>query len=340
MNILIIKIGAIGDVVMSLSMVTAIHALYPNAKITWVVGKTAAPILSIIDGINEVVIVDDKKLLKGSFLSKIATLIGIWLKIFNKKFDLVINGHSDARYKYLSLPHFFSPYRSFSNSRKQRKMPVPSRHHTHEYARLVIGCDTYIENNYQLPIPDLSSVVLPKTDEIDTSNKVIAISPGGAKNLMRDDELRRWTIQNFVTLSNQLINAGYQVVLIGALSDEWILPYFKHTTVKNLLGRFDLPQLVLFLQGADLMITHDSGPLHLSGLARCKVIALFGPTNPHEKVPTTQKNIILWGGENLPCRPCYDGKEFATCTNNLCMQQIAVDQVFNSAISMLKINEQ
>ena len=58
MKILIVKIGAIGDVLMSLSMVTAIHANYNNAHITWVVGKTAASVISLIDGVNEIIVVD------------------------------------------------------------------------------------------------------------------------------------------------------------------------------------------------------------------------------------------------------------------------------------------
>ncbi len=335
MKILVIKIGAIGDLVMSLSVVTAIQATYPNAHITWVVGKTAAPVVSIIDGVSEVIVVDDKKLLKGNIFVKLVTLFEIWIQIFAKKFDLVLNYHADSRYKLISLPHYFSNYRSFSKGQNERVIPVPGRHHSDEYARLALGTDTSMSTSYEIPFPNLSKIIIPNINEIDKNHKLITISPGGAKNIMRDDHLRRWKIENYVKLSNLLISADYQVAIIGSTSDEWVLPYFKELKIINLLGKFDLPQLVKFLQTADLMITHDSGPLHLAGLARCKIIAIFGSTNPYEKVPRTNENTILWGGENLACRPCYDGKEFANCSLNICMQSITPHLVFEKSVKVL-----
>ena len=63
-KILIVKIGAIGDVVMALSMIKAIDLKYEEAKITWLCGKTVEPLLSNCSRINEILTLDEKNLLK------------------------------------------------------------------------------------------------------------------------------------------------------------------------------------------------------------------------------------------------------------------------------------
>ena len=53
------------------------------------------------------------------------------------------------------------------------------------------------------------------------------------------------------------------------------------------------------------------------------LIALFGPTNPNELLWIDESVTVLWGGEQLACRPCYDGREFARCANNVCLSSVS-----------------
>jgi heptosyltransferase-2 len=163
--------------------------------------------------------------------------------------------------------------------------------------------------------------------ELKSNKKRIALAPGGAKNLLRDDALRRWPLENYVLLAGRLIEEGFQVLITGSNTDSWVSESFKSAPVTDLVGFTSITDLVAVYRQCHLVVTHDSGPLHLAIASGTSTLALFGPTIPMEKVPNNKKTRVLWGGENLACRPCYDGKNYADCKNNQCMKDLSVEKV-------------
>lgn len=113
------------------------------------------------------------------------------------------------------------------------------------------------------------------------------------------------------------------------------MPYFEAIPHENWVGRLDLLQLVALFKQSSLFITHDSGPLHLAKLVGVSTLALFGPTNPYEKVSTEENIEVIWGGKHLACRPCYNGKTYASCARNGCLQSLSPEQVFAKAVLKL-----
>lgn len=328
-RILIVKIGAIGDVVMALPMLSYFRKTSPSAHITWVAGKVVEPILKSTQKIDRIITVDEHRLFKGSPFNRIAELFQIQGKLAGKCFDLVLIGHIDWRYRLFSLFVRSKDRRSLERVNK-RQCPVPGRYHGNEYVRLASNID-----GCNLLEADLPQLVLQKSEHLDSKEIAIALAPGGAKNILADDALRRWPIEHYVELAQKFEKKGIQVLLTGASSDAWIVPHFKGLSCKNFVGKLDLLELISLYKNARLVITHDSGPLHLAKLAGCPALGLFGPTNPWEKIGEKDKIKILWGGEGLPCRPCYDGKTYAPCTQNRCLQMIQPEQVFNEALKVL-----
>ena len=133
-----------------------------------------------------------------------------------------------------------------------------------------------------------------------------------------------------------LLERGFEVVLIGGPGDEWVQSLFASLPVIDFIGKLSLPETLSLLDSADITVTHDTGPLHLAGLTRTGIIALFGPTNPREKLPQRPGAVALWGGEGFACRPCYDGRTFAPCPANDCLRQLTPEQVLEEVLSMLK----
>ena len=65
------------------------------------------------------------------------------------------------------------------------------------------------------------------------------------------------------------------------------------------------------------------------------IVAIFGPTDPRGRLPQRHNTVALWGGEGFACRPCYDGRDYAPCPSNACVQQITPSMVFNEVETLL-----
>jgi heptosyltransferase-2 len=294
------------------------------------------PLLKKFHNIDSIVTVDEKSLLAGSSSEKLLALVDVWKKLCCHRYDLVVTGHADPRYRLLSLTTFAKERRNF-NRAKKRAWPVQGRHHSDEYVRLITNVDGPEAVRGELPTLDI-----PLSDDLRARIKktgaspVVAFAPGGAKNVIRDDAIRRWPLKCYVALANKLITNGVQVIITGASSDQWICESFSNLDVINLVGMTTLIELISVYGTCDLIVTHDSSPLHLAGLAGTPVVALFGPTNPFEKVPHKEQSRMMWGGDWLACRPCYDGKNYAPCKKNICMQSLSVEMVYESVLKFLK----
>jgi heptosyltransferase-2 len=102
---------------------------------------------------------------------------------------------------------------------------------------------------------------------------------------------------------------------------------FGSIGVNNLVGKLSLLESVSLFDSADIVVSHDTGPLHMAGITRTAIIAIFGPTDPSVFLPQRTNVIAIWGGEGFACRPCYDGQTFAQCLHNGCMHQVTVTMV-------------
>jgi ADP-heptose:LPS heptosyltransferase len=113
-EVLIVKILGIGDVVMSFSIIEWIQRNEPETKLTWVVGKNSAELLTPFTDFITPIVVNENKLFGKSFLSRGIELLRIWKILFFKKFDLILTLHSDSRFRLISLFSLASENRFFT----------------------------------------------------------------------------------------------------------------------------------------------------------------------------------------------------------------------------------
>jgi heptosyltransferase-2 len=163
----------------------------------------------------------------------------------------------------------------------------------------------------------------------------VVLAPGGARNLARDDRLRRWPIEAFRTLAERLIAAGRPVVLAGGSSDAWVADALGDLPVTSLIGQTSLLELAAVLDAADVVVCNDSGILHLAALTGAGLVALFGPTPANAVVPLGRERLVALQQDNrTSCSPCYDGKGFAPCAAPRCLEAISVAQVLEAIASV------
>lgn len=324
-KVLIIKIGAIGDVVLSLPMLSALKSCH----ITWVVGKEAAPLLQVIFPINSTIIVDEHKLLYGSVFSKLVQVLKVWRKLFFRKFDFVITAHPDPRYRLFSLGCFKKKHSFFQKSKGG--FPLRGVFHSFEYLRLVTGLEV---QKLEWPILKLPEVVYGK------KKPLVAFFPGGDR-LDDGKKLRIWPIERYVKCVELLQNYDCDCALIGLLSDRELISCFDKLPILDLIGKTTLLEVLALLKQCFCLVTHDGGALHLGRLVGCRVYGVFGPTSPLDFTLPCENEIAVWGGDKLECRPCYNGKGFAKCAHQSCMKQVSAETVVEMIVKKwgLKLRE-
>lgn len=326
---LIVKIGAIGD---AACVLPAAHMLHQSGtEVHWLCGNSVAPLLSCYSWVKPIE-VNDGLLFGPRRLNACLELIRTWLRLAPYSFDSCAVLQFDWRYRLLALPVRRTDSIYLSRDARSRNL-IGERHHSAEFVRILCGTgDTYRPGDLRPVAPDR----LPPNPLPRTCKRRIVLVPGGARNPMRDDPQRRWPLQSYVTLAQMLVDKGHEVILSGGNGDGWTESAFTSLGILSTIGRMTLPETIAFYGSCDCVVTHDTGPLHLAGLTMCGVVGLFGPTAPSKALPRRPGVIGLWGGERLPCRPCYDGSTFARCASNVCLSSITPMRVGEAVESLLE----
>lgn len=162
-------------------------------------------------------------------------------------------------------------------------------------------------------------------------NLLIGINPGG------DRPNRRWGTDRFAAVAHALIHFDEAtIILFGGPGEEGIaqaigkrLPPGK---VVSLAGRLNLHELCYLISRLNLLITNDSGPMHIAAATGTPVVAIFGPEDPRHLRPYAPEALYRVVYKDIPCRPC--NKSF--CENPICLMSIAVDEVLSPAHELLQ----
>lgn len=146
---------------------------------------------------------------------------------------------------------------------------------------------------------------------------------------------KNWPLEYFAATAqklSELFQASF--FIMGSQSDQENCAKLAQAIqgpVFNLAGKLTLPQLGSYLADMQLVITNDSGPMHIAAALETPLVALFGPTDPGRTGPYGKKNIVLTS--NQACRPCYQ----RTCPlkTHLCLQACMPEQAVEAAVKLL-----
>ena len=151
---------------------------------------------------------------------------------------------------------------------------------------------------------------------------VIIVNPGG------NWDLKRWPSESFSRLISGLLgNFNAKIIISGANKDISLVKKINSLAFSeaiNFTGETNLKQLMVLMKKANLVISGDSGPLHIANSVGSEVIGLFGPTRPEITGPrgSGRAHIIQY---DVGCNrePCYH----LMCPDNICMQSITAGEV-------------
>jgi heptosyltransferase II len=332
-RILFVKLGAIGDAIQSAVALHEYRARNPGVVIDWLIGKSAYQLIDAIGVADHLVCVDDRALLGGPIQHRVAAAMQAIAKIrenYPGRYDGIYTGYPDRRYRLLTLGIRSRERRSLGGRRHGRPSYIFHRSRVHELWRLLTDGDS-VPFDLVAATKAVGAGLRERTpivDQFGLPEAYVVIAAGGARNVRREDALRRWPIDNYRQLVLELTASGLNVVLVGASTDQWVADALSDVEALNLIGKTDLLQLFSVMQGADAVISNDSGVLHLATLTDSALVALFGPTPANATVPYGRPRMkVLSPGNRISCSPCYDGRNFAPCVRNICLESISVASV-------------
>jgi ADP-heptose:LPS heptosyltransferase len=154
--------------------------------------------------------------------------------------------------------------------------------------------------------------------------------------------LRRWDEDNYVALARRLLERylDLRIAFTGAPAErgpvERLVRRVGSDRCVSFAGRTTLRELLILYSLSHVLVTNDSGPAHFAVLTPVDVITLFGPETPKLFGAPSERSHVLWAG--TVCSPCVNAynNRLLTCKNNLCMQLISVDEVFEKACEVFE----
>ena len=336
MNILIIKLSAIGDVVHALPFLEVLKEGFPEARIDWLVEETAYQVIEGHPAIHRIILSRrkswQKKLTeKAGPLSLLGAISGFLKELRLCDYDLVVDlqgllksgilvGLSKGKRK-VGMSGSREGARLFLNER-----PIPVNYDQHAIDRYLkvaesLGCDsTRWDGHIPVSVPDRRLI-----------NQILLSSGIGKKPLVAINPIARWRTklwrpERFAILADRIRDEmGCEVVFTGSNLDEQIIgdiTAMMKARVLNLAGQTNLKELAYFYSRCKLLITTDTGPMHMAAAMGCPVVALFGPTAPWRTGPYGKGHKVIRA--DVECSPCFKKR----CDHMNCMEEITVDKVF------------
>ena len=341
-RILVIRLGALGDVVRTLPAVAALRAAYPGAHLAWLVEPGAAGVVQAAQLVDETLIFPRQRLVEaleaGDGLSVVRMLRDFVVTLRRRRFEIVLDFHGllksglFARLTGAPLRVGFdaAEAREGAHLFVNRRVGLPARRLS-RFRRNAALVETLVPRPQWPSKPllrptDLAVARLAARLRVSGRDRVsgfVLIHPGASRGARH----KRYPVSGWARLCQALAEDGFEVWLAaGAAREERrladrILRATRGAVIQAPETRsFD--DLLALVTRAAVFVSGDTGPLHAASLAGVPVVQLMGPTDPVQNAPwpgTAARRCYV----PLPCSPCRRGCAAAPCMKSLSPRSIA-----------------
>jgi len=336
MKILILKPSSLGDVIQALPVLRLLKLHFRDAEIFWWIDSALAPLIEGDPDLAGIVHFERRRWKSPVHWPEMLRSIR-WMR--GQSFDLVIDLQCLARsgaFAWLANGKFLVGLDEVrEGARGFYDLAVPRKSfHTHAvdwYLSVLPQIGVPVHKNFQW-IPERPQIADAVKSKWETGGaKWIAIQPGA-----RWDN-KRWPVENFSALVKLLAQkfSDARFAILGSTEDKPLgekISRIEPNRTLNLCGETSLPEMIEWVRLCDLMITNDTGPMHVAAALGKPLVALFGPTAPRRTGPYGQLQNVL--RIELPCSPCM--KSHCTWKNPVeCLTAVSPQAVFEHAQKLI-----
>lgn len=351
-RILVINLMYIGDLLFATPLLRVLRTSFPNAHIAMLADEKNTGVIKYNKHISELIAIDKK-----GHHNKLPNYLRLIADIRKHKFDLVINLHANERAS--AIVAFSGAGKIVGFSAKGFGIffdcLVKERTDIHQadaYLEVLKAMDINISSNQGLEMwvddatEERATEIWERVFPICHCGKNQAISPSCQSSATQVIGLntggswptKRWTKRGFAELADQLLEKGYGIAFFGGPMDvsdvEEIVSRMKNGQHKKLAiftGKTSLLEMAALVKKCTVLITGDSGPMHIAVSREVPVVAIFGPSDPKRYAPYTQENNVI--KFECDCQPC--GKHSCDI-GHICMEKITVEMILKK-LSELQI---
>jgi lipopolysaccharide heptosyltransferase II len=328
-RILIYQVNWLGDILFSFPLLRAIRKKFPEAYITCVVVPRYIDLLVNNPWVNDIHALSDNNNLL--YLHEKFSFIRM---IYNEHYDMSISLKASRSKAIMSKLSGISERIGFAGKKahftKEVEIPEARIHRADMFLALsgVLGVEE-ADPEYEYFVSDIDREKANKVlHEVGGGTRpIITMNPGG------NWDLKRWPLANYIKLAKMIMKEfkNHEIMITGAKKDmviaREIVSEIKDERCYSVAGKTGLNDLAVLFKRSELVVSADSGPLHLASAIGATTIGLFGPTHPEITGPRGKgRNIVIF--KDVDCRiPCYE----TICPKNLdCMKEITPDEVLET----------
>lgn len=332
-RILLIKPSSLGDIVHAMPTLAALRAQFPCAEVTWLVKRQWAPLVEVIGGVDRICAVE-------------AGLTG-WLgrvpNLRAARFDLVVDLQGLFRSGAMAWLTGCSRRVGFANARegsplfytKRVEVPTASMHAVDRYLLVAeaLGAKRPAQPRFEfVDRPEDRQAV----ETLLAGAGVACSLPWIAMNVSARWETKRWPPQHFAEAADRLSQAqALPIVFIGGPAERkesQAVISLMRTKAVDLTGQTPVGLLPSLLRRAAVLVTNDSGPMHIAAAVETPVVALFGPTDPARTGPYGREHLVL--SHAVECSPCFR-RDCSRAVTLECLAEVRPEQVVRAVQQQL-----
>ena len=339
MKILIVKLGAVGDVVHTLPALHSLRKSFPHAFIAWAVERKSMDVITGNPDLDEVIIFERKELQKifkrdglfaaYRFFREFATKLKSYdfnLAIdFQTLFKSGIITYSSGAKRRIGFDKWREVNRLFTNER----VKAVSRHTVDKYLELVDSAGGK---------PDASPVKIACSSEnasyVDgfLNEKKLAERPWVAINPGASWTSKLWPVERFAALCDILEESAIPVVVVWGPGEEPLVDAIAGATRSRptVAPPTTIKQLACLLERSSLYIGGDTGPMHMAVAMGTPVVGIFGPSDPDRNGPYGEGHVVLQS--EIDCIKCWKKR----CSSMECMNNVSAEDVAAAVKKIVK----